>query len=388
MRLEQSFEVAAPLEHVWRALIDIEFVAPCLPGAAIKGRNEAGDYEGEFVVKLGPTTAAYRGTLTLQEVDAKAHRATLHARGADKRGRGSADALIVNILTELDASRTRVDALTELTITGRLASFGRGGMIEDISNRLLGQFADCLQAKVVEAGAGGAAVAASQAAEPEAAAVEPEAQAESEPEPAAVEPGAQAESEAEPEVTEPAPEEAASKAGVEAADAAPGEISWFTPVKPTPVAGEAGPEVASEAEPEPAAPEPEPELAEPEAGAAEPELPEPESVAAEREPLPEPEPEAVAVEPEPLPEPEAAEPEPEPAAQVPEPEPVPRTGSIPPPGWPESQFPSGAGRPATPTPASTSTSPQAAPPINGFSLFFSVLWERIRRRFRGGRKAR
>jgi len=147
MKLEHSFEVNAPIEQVWTALIDLEKVAPCLPGAAITGHDDGGTYHGEFQVKLGPTTAAYRGTIKIESADAEAHTATLAARGTDKRGQGGASATIVNTLHETDGA-TRVDAVTDFTITGRLASFGRGGMMKDISNRLLRDFARCLQQRL------------------------------------------------------------------------------------------------------------------------------------------------------------------------------------------------------------------------------------------------
>jgi uncharacterized protein len=147
MKLEQSFEVAAPIDRVWAALIDLERVAPCLPGASITERDEEGTYHGTFQGKLGPTTASYRGTVKIDEADEATHRATLKARGTDKRGQGGAHATIVNTLSEQDG-KTRVDALTDFTITGRLARFGRGGMIEDISNRLMRDFATCLQSRI------------------------------------------------------------------------------------------------------------------------------------------------------------------------------------------------------------------------------------------------
>src|SRR3954462_2694753 len=148
MKLEHSFEVAAPVETVWKTLIDLEQVAPCLPGAAITGHDDDGTYHGTFQVKLGPTTASYRGTIRIQDLDEAAHTATLAAKGTDKRDRGGATATIVNTLSPTDAGGTRVNADTDFTITGRLASFGRGGMIKDISNRLLAQFSDCLQQRL------------------------------------------------------------------------------------------------------------------------------------------------------------------------------------------------------------------------------------------------
>jgi carbon monoxide dehydrogenase subunit G len=147
MKLEQSFEVGAPVEQVWEALIDLEKVAPCLPGAAITGHDDDGTYHGSFQVKLGPTSANYRGTVRIESADAAMRTATLAARGSDKRGQGGASATIVNTLHEVEGG-TRVDAVTDFTITGRLASFGRGGMIKDISNRLLRDFANCLQQRL------------------------------------------------------------------------------------------------------------------------------------------------------------------------------------------------------------------------------------------------
>jgi hypothetical protein len=145
MKLEQSFEVSAPVDRVWAALIDIERVAPCLPGAAVTGRNDDGSYNGTFSVKIGPTSAAYTGKLTMVNVDEAARTATMDAHGTDKRGQGGADATIVSTLQPLDSGGTRVEVSTDYRITGRLARFGRGGMIEDISEKLLRQFAACLQ---------------------------------------------------------------------------------------------------------------------------------------------------------------------------------------------------------------------------------------------------
>ena len=155
MKLEQSFEVDAPIEQVWTALIDLEKVAPCLPGAAITGHDEDGTYHGTFQVKLGPASATYRGTIRIESADAATHTATLAAKGSDKRGQGGASATIVNSLHATDGGGTRVDAATDFTITGRLASFGRGGMIKDISNRLLRDFAACLQQRLAGEPSGG-----------------------------------------------------------------------------------------------------------------------------------------------------------------------------------------------------------------------------------------
>jgi uncharacterized protein len=144
MKLEQSFTVAAPVEQVWDALIDVERVAPCLPGAEITGQGPDGSYEGSFTVKLGPTTAGYRGSLKMLSLDEDQRIATMTAKGTDKRGQGGANATIVSTLRQ-EGEETVVEVVTDFTITGRLARFGRGGMIEDISKRLMRDFAQCLQ---------------------------------------------------------------------------------------------------------------------------------------------------------------------------------------------------------------------------------------------------
>jgi uncharacterized protein len=145
MKLEQSFTVAAPVEQVWDALVDVERIAPCLPGAEITGQGPDGSYEGNFTVKLGPTTASYRGSLKMDSLDEASRVATMHAKGTDKRGQGGANATIVSTLRE-EGGETTVDVVTDFAITGRLARFGRGGMIEDISKRMMRDFSQCLQA--------------------------------------------------------------------------------------------------------------------------------------------------------------------------------------------------------------------------------------------------
>jgi carbon monoxide dehydrogenase subunit G len=165
MKLEHSFDVQAPVDRVWEALIDIERVAPCLPGAEITESADDGTYKGNFTVKLGPTTASYRGELHLEQVDEAARRATMSASGQDKRGQGSAKATIVSSVRG-EGETTHVDVETDFTITGRLARFGRGGMIQDVSNRLLRDFAQCLQRSIEAPAPAPAAAAEGEAAAP------------------------------------------------------------------------------------------------------------------------------------------------------------------------------------------------------------------------------
>jgi len=143
MKLEHEFSVEAPIETVWATMIDIERVAPCLPGAEVTAA-EGGSYEGTFTIKLGPTTAAYAGKLNLSDVNEAERTVTMNASGRDKRGQGTAKATIESSMTE-SGGTTTVRVLTDFTLTGRLARFGRGGMIQDVSNRLVGDFTECLK---------------------------------------------------------------------------------------------------------------------------------------------------------------------------------------------------------------------------------------------------
>jgi len=133
MKLEHSFEVDAPLERVWEALVDVERVAPCLPGAAVTGRNDDGTYNGTFTIKIGPTTASYTGKLEMQDVDETAHTATMHAQGSDKRGQGGATATIVSRLSPPlisgsvpSSSAHRSCAIVPTKASGNHTSFQRG----------------------------------------------------------------------------------------------------------------------------------------------------------------------------------------------------------------------------------------------------------------------
>ena len=164
MKLEHDFTVHAPPDRAWTVLLDVERVAPCLPGATLES-GDGTEYSGTMTVKLGPVTNRYRGTVRIEEADATARRAVLRASGHDAGGAGSAAATITTRLEPAgDATRVRVE--TNLAITGPAAQFGRGVM-QDVSGRLMRQFADCL---ADELGGGGATV---EAGAPEADAVSP-----------------------------------------------------------------------------------------------------------------------------------------------------------------------------------------------------------------------
>jgi uncharacterized protein len=145
VKLEQTFEVDAPLQRVWEALIDVQRVAPCLPGATITEAGEDGTYDGTFSAKVGPASVSFKGTLKMEQVDETNHTATMQANGTNRRGQGGAKATIVSRVSESAGGGTKVDIDTDYSITGPLARLGRGGMIEDVGNRLLRDFASCLE---------------------------------------------------------------------------------------------------------------------------------------------------------------------------------------------------------------------------------------------------
>ena len=152
MQLENSFTVPVPVDEAWRVLLDIERIAPCMPGAALD-TVDGDDFTGRVKVKLGPINLTYQGKASFIEKDEAAHRAVIDARGKDQRGNGTAAAVVTAKLAA-EGSITRVDVLTDLNITGRPAQFGRGVMT-DVGNKLLGQFADKLAAQLGEGDAQG-----------------------------------------------------------------------------------------------------------------------------------------------------------------------------------------------------------------------------------------
>ena len=141
MELNNDFEVAAPVDLVWAVLTDVERIAPCLPGAQLL-EIEGDEFRGVVKIKVGPITAQYKGAASFSERDDVEHQAVLRAEGRDTRGAGNAAA---NITAELEATDvgTKVTVTTDLTVTGKVAQFGRGVMA-DVSKKLMGQFAENL----------------------------------------------------------------------------------------------------------------------------------------------------------------------------------------------------------------------------------------------------
>ncbi|MCX6510641.1 MAG: SRPBCC family protein [Actinobacteria bacterium] len=176
MELINTFDVSVPIEMAWKVLTDVERIAPCLPGAQLQ-EIEGNEYRGIVKVKVGPIQAQYKGKAIFIERDDVNFKAVLDASGRDTRGQGNASATITAQL-EAAGDKTHVTVTTDLTVTGKVAQFGRG-VLADVSAKILTQFVDNLEQTVlvddVLAPAADAAAEAAPAAAPAASAVAEEA---------------------------------------------------------------------------------------------------------------------------------------------------------------------------------------------------------------------
>jgi carbon monoxide dehydrogenase subunit G len=146
VELTNSFTLPTPLDDAWALLNDLERVVPCMPGAALTGVQDD-SYLGQVKVKVGPITAQFKGTARFTEQDADAHRVVIKADGKETRGQGAASAVVTATLTARGDS-TDVDVVTELTISGKIAQFGRG-VIADVSGKLIDQFVANVEAQIL-----------------------------------------------------------------------------------------------------------------------------------------------------------------------------------------------------------------------------------------------
>ncbi len=146
MKIDYEFTVGVPVDQAWSRMLDLEKIAPCLPGAAIQEEMDDGEYAGTMKVEIGPITVSYKGTVKFEEADETNHRAVLQATGREARGQGTASATIVSTLQE-EGDGTRVNVETDLMLTGRVAQFGRG-LAQDVATKMLDQFAACLEQEI------------------------------------------------------------------------------------------------------------------------------------------------------------------------------------------------------------------------------------------------
>jgi carbon monoxide dehydrogenase subunit G len=168
MRFENHFDVGAPIDTVWDAMLDVERVAPTVPGAQVLDRVGEDAYQVAIKVKVGPMSMTYRGEVEITERDALAHRAVMKARAKESRGQGTADADVTMSLVGRNGG-TSATVTTDVQLSGKVATMGQG-VLQDVSRRLVETFAANL-ATMLE---GGAPVEEAPAAAPPAAAAAPE----------------------------------------------------------------------------------------------------------------------------------------------------------------------------------------------------------------------
>jgi len=155
MQLENSFTIDAPLDKAWEALNTPEMIAPCFPGATLTA-YEGDSFSGTVKVKLGPISLTYKGKGTYISRDHAEHKVVLNASGRDARGNGTASATITGKLTADGDDRTAITMITDMTITGRPAQFGRD-LVSGVADKIISQFAACVARKLAPAGAAVAA---------------------------------------------------------------------------------------------------------------------------------------------------------------------------------------------------------------------------------------
>jgi carbon monoxide dehydrogenase subunit G len=162
MLIENEFTVEAPIDFLWSYLLDVEKIAPCMPGAELTEVVDDENWKGKLNAKFGPVSLAFAGTVTMQERDDQAHRVVLHAKGMEQKGKGAANATVTSWLEPPTDGRVTVKMQADITLTGAAAQLSRG-LLPEISKKLTQQFADCLEEsmaaaeKAEEAGATAAA---------------------------------------------------------------------------------------------------------------------------------------------------------------------------------------------------------------------------------------
>jgi carbon monoxide dehydrogenase subunit G len=144
--LQNSFVVPADIDTAWKTLQDVEFLAPCVPGATLT-KNDGENFEGNVKVKLGPVAMTYGGNARFVSRDEATHTAVIEGSGKEAKGTGTAKGMVTATLVAEAPDRTRVDVVTELTITGKAAQFGRGVM-QDVAAKIIDQFSNNLAAQM------------------------------------------------------------------------------------------------------------------------------------------------------------------------------------------------------------------------------------------------
>jgi carbon monoxide dehydrogenase subunit G len=150
LKLENSFDVPIGIAETWAALIDIERIIPCMPGAALTEVVDESTYKGTVSIRLGPVALTFNGTAKIEEADASVYRALVKTKGSDTKGRGNVAADVAFFL-QPRGDATNVQIETDLRLSGTVAQYGRGaGMISDVASHWVDQFARCLHTMLSE----------------------------------------------------------------------------------------------------------------------------------------------------------------------------------------------------------------------------------------------
>ena len=166
MLIENEFTASAPVDELWAFLLDVQRIAPCMPGAELTEVVDDKNWKGRMTMKFGPVGMAFAGTVTMQERDDAAHRVVLSAKGTEQKGKGAASASVTSWLEPRDDGSSLVKMQADISLTGAVAQLSRG-LLPEVSKKLTQQFADCLEQTLA---ASQAPVASAPAAAPEAAA--------------------------------------------------------------------------------------------------------------------------------------------------------------------------------------------------------------------------
>jgi uncharacterized protein len=142
--IENEFTASAPVDELWAFLLDVERIAPCMPGAELTEVVDDTNWKGRMTMKFGPVGMAFAGTVTMQERDDAAHRVVLSAKGTEQKGKGAASASVTSWLEPRDDGSSLVKMQADISLTGAVAQLSRG-LLPEVSKKLTQQFADCLE---------------------------------------------------------------------------------------------------------------------------------------------------------------------------------------------------------------------------------------------------
>lgn len=152
MQIENQFTVQAPVDELWAFLLDVEMIAPCMPGAELTETVDERTWKGKVNMKLGPVSLSFAGTVEIDERDDSDHRVKLHAKGMEQKGKGAANASVTSWL-EPSADGTTVRMVADVQLMGALAQLSRG-LLPEVSKQLTAQFAQCLRETILASGWG------------------------------------------------------------------------------------------------------------------------------------------------------------------------------------------------------------------------------------------